>query len=649
MHAHKREKEGKVVRTTKAVTPTMVLICVFPVIVLSAITAIWILPGWLANVVTDIVPVPSALSADAGLQFKDDQVRDKRPHFDPDLVDSRPFHSWEVNQSAAVIGLDCPAIDIKKEAALLELRPTYRDALKTAKKLGREMLPSANLLDGAAKQFDDGLYAALDLACYRGELGFGPSAVEVVKAIFEGLPHGSAARPYLGAALELAGMSVELASAEEAEAQQFVREFMGNEAQSKPIGFYTWTDELGQLWRVFRFLAKQQTVHPGLELAPFQAVATVLAGDPVLLEQYRAMTGFYNRLTNPQACWPVDRLIEEPDASATVAFLPPSTSPDAEFIRALVGPDSVGLPADGYIVALIKSIRSGKVDLTPREEDGWYQYQAYALETLLVPGKGQENEKLLLTAAYKKHLVEAFKAMLTKRRETHARQFGPLAATAAPPKPKEPVEIWPRLRVEPCATFYLRTARAYAFLQGFLLTSVGAERLSGLHGLREGGLRKPNLAEELEALRQRFYGFYLIACEDIGMRPRFLEGEPVPVEAAWQTALDWLDNLELDNDLACDTRVSVPVVHDPVTRLATLWATLGVRLTPLRASYARPPVIRAKGSSGSWSDKVECVPSDYVIAVDEFAEVTGRVLNRKELRALCDKYKTKERIVEAWR
>ena len=34
------------------------------------------------------------------------------------------------------------------------------------------------------------------------------------------------------------------------------------------------------------------------------------------------------------------------------------------------------------------------------------------LETFLLPEKGNENQKLLLTKAYKKRMLEAFKALL---------------------------------------------------------------------------------------------------------------------------------------------------------------------------------------------------------------------------------------------
>src|SRR5262249_14772651 len=145
-------------------------------------------------------------------------------------------------------------------------------------------------------------------------------------------------------------------------------------------------------------------------------------------------------------------------------------------------------PGANLMAELIQAVRSGKVDLAPGKNDGWYQYQAHALEAFLLPSRGQEEPKLLLTASYKKRLVEAFQALITKRRETHARQLA-TAKSAAEGRPLGRGDLQPRLRIEPCAAFYLRTARAYAFLQNFLLSSVGQDHLAKVHGLRQGGRR----------------------------------------------------------------------------------------------------------------------------------------------------------------
>ncbi len=53
------------------------------------------------------------------------------------------------------------------DASFLVLRPSYAEAIANAP-AGIKVLPSINLIDGKAKQFDDGLFAAIDLAYYCG-------------------------------------------------------------------------------------------------------------------------------------------------------------------------------------------------------------------------------------------------------------------------------------------------------------------------------------------------------------------------------------------------------------------------------------------------------------------------------------------------
>ena len=44
-------------------------------------------------------------------------------------------------------------------------------------------------------------------------------------------------------------------------------------------------------------------------------------------------------------------------------------------------------------------------------------------------------------------------------------------------------------------------------------------------------------------MRQRFYGFYLLTCEEIGLKPQLLADESVDQAAASRVALDWLAKL----------------------------------------------------------------------------------------------------------
>jgi hypothetical protein len=331
-----------------------------------------------------------------------------------------------------------------------------------------------------------------------------------------------------------------------------------------------------------------------------------------------------------------------------VAVFPPSTTRETELFERLF---PMGIPAGANLMSiLVRRIRSGEVDLKPGDKDGWYQYQVYALETLLLPTKGQERDKLFLTAAYKRRLTEAFQALITKRRETHVRQAAPAAYKSAAPLGQH--EVRPRLRIEPLPTFYLRTARAYAFLKNFLLAAAGKDRLAKMHGLRQGGVREPDLAAELTAVQLRFYGFYLLSCEDLGMRPQFLKEEPVDQAKAIETATQWLNGLSANSDLACDTRVTVPIFVDFVQSKTRLWATLGVRLAKLESKYGVSPRIRPKQEGGAWQEvkAYQLGVSQYVIPVDEFAEIELRGLKsmtREEFRVLCDRHKTKEAILHS--
>lgn len=635
-----------------AMGAAVLVICA--VLGLSALAGILVFTGTRGDTYEVEITDYETPTAPPGPVLEDDRLEDKNPEFDPDLIDSRPLEGWEVNASAAVISLHCPIIKPDRDPDLLKLYASYTAA--EADKKALHTLPSANLIDGANKQFDDGLFAAIEVATFRGSIASLPAIPQLVHDIAVKLPSDSQARPFLGAALLLTGRELELAQNELAERDKLLSEFHSNRARSKPIGFYNWTKELQTIWETYRFL---QTEHHTQATQIAQDIASVLAKDEALREAYSTVTGLYGSLSNPPACLPIDSLIgagdrtarEIADATGTrrssVSFLPPSTSRETELFNSLF---PRGLPSGANLMAeLIAAVRSGKVNLEPSDGEGWYQYQVFALETMLLPAKGQEEQKLLLKKTYKKRLVEAFKALVTKRRETRIRDAD--TETTSEAAPIEDLGIQPRLRVEPCVTYYLRTARAYGFVQNLLQTVAGEETLGQLHGLAKDGKREASLADELETFRQRAYGFYLISCEDIGLRPKLEDGELDDPEAAKKLALDWLEQIESDVDLKQDTRVAVPIYLDPQKGQARLWVTLGVRQVPLVARYAKLPMVRTE-EEPEWQEpkRYNVAPSRYLISVDEFAEVTvpGLVCpSREELRTLCDKHKTKEAIVEA--
>lgn len=585
----------------------------------------------------------------------DDRLEDKRTEFDPDLIDQRPLEGWLVNQSAAVIRLDVPLIKPDVEQHLTRLHPSYVAATKGL----RNHLPSVNMIDGKAKQFDDGLYAAIDQSRLQGLDGKLPGHLNLIERLLAKVDANSTTAAYLTAGLTLGGRETSVAT--NFARDRFIDDFRRKPAQSKPIGFYTWSDSLMRCWSFMRFFQDPlPTNHPIVV-----DLVKVLEADPQLAADCQQAAKFFAKLTNPFTRPTIgdlvglDLAVQRPpneNRDHKVSLFPASTSREVELFNRLYPwglPDNVDLMRE-----LIQKIRSGEVDLTPRENSGWYDHQVYALETMLLPERGDEHHKLLLTKSYKKRMLEAFQALITKRRETHVRQLDSAKAASAPP-PRELVSVSPRLRVEPCPTFYLRTARSYSFLQTFLLASLGEEFLKQLHGLTKEGERTPDLATELAAQRDLFYGIYLVSCEDIGHAPALHPDAVLNPADCYVAAVGWLaavtnnvDRGSVDPDLTIDTRVAVPIYVDPLQGTTRLWVTLGVRLTRLETSYATSPHIKPANGRGDWElvEASKLKNSEYLIAVDEFAEVQVPTLappTRDELRKICDEQQTKEKIIKA--
>jgi hypothetical protein len=568
----------------------------------------------------------------------DDRIEDKKTSFNPAIVDGRPVGQWELNGSDAVIRLDVPMVKPDQDPELLVLYPSYAAAVNGTKE---PVLPSVNMIDGKAKQFDDGLYAAIDRAYYLGHGEAMKGHLQTIRRIFDKVAKPSPAADYLAAGLSLSSQPVEAS----AKAKALASRFLSKEVWSKPIGFYTWDKTLPECFRVLRFFSM-----PIQDQAIPIEIARVLRVDKALRDDYVKAYTFYARLTNPLIGRTPADLVDGPTIGPRDRFtlFPPSNSRETELFERLF-PN--GLPPDAHMMReLIAAIRSGRVDLKPREQGGWKDYQVYALETLLLPDRGLEANKLLLTKSYKKRMLEAFEALMTKRRETHARQ-DPAAKSEAPGF-EEITMLAPRLRVEPNPTYYLRTARSYAFLLDFLESTLGEPTLKSLRGLRDGGERELDLLAELNWMRDLFYGLAFLSAEDIGLELHLREGEKVDLVGAEQIAKAWVTKIGTDGDLAVDTRISVPVIYQKTTGQVRIWVTCGVRLTKLDARYVKPPSVRPRDGTGEWKplESWQLYPSTSLIPVDEFAEVEvkgGRVFTREELRAICDRFKTKEKIVEA--
>ncbi|HEX7599488.1 MAG TPA: hypothetical protein VF518_14825, partial [Polyangia bacterium] len=470
-------------------------------------------------------------------------------------------------------------------------------------------------------------------------------------------------------ALVLTGDTPALDASLQSRVQTRVTKFNAEVRYSRPIGFYTWTSALAHIFTRDRFLQNQDDLE---SFAAFAALAWVLGQDPTLLATYQQSSALYAGLTNPYLSYPIDSLIPYiSDLSALsntnaintafqathpmlstcsgplVAFLPASRSKDTDYFNSQFC--RTGLPAGtNTLDLLVTAIQSGAIDLAPGKDAGWYDYQLYALETLLVPARAPENPHLLLTAGYKKKLIETFKSILIQNRETHVKQLGGGMAAGVE---NRPVDLYPLFPAEPFPTFYLRTARGYRFLRTFLAASLGNDFLTSTARLTETGERATaRLADELDARIALLYGLYFIGADAVGMdrNDGLLADELGAIDAtsAVGSARAWLKDWTTDADVVRDARVIVPIFIDD--KVIQYWAVIGVKVVKARAEFVagHEPVVTP---SGCWTGKM--VPHDYALLSEVSVDVTLPASQppptRDELRAICDAHTSKDDIVKA--
>lgn len=507
----------------------------------------------------------------------------------------------------------------------------------------RGALPSVQTIGTYEKQLDDQIYAGVELAVQRG---LDPTLEPKRSILGESLKVLAAHRSsgadqaivVIAAALEVGGakaaVPADLAAAVEAEKAAFA----ANAKLSKPIGFYTWSAELKAIWAQDRLL--QQELPSAASACAF---AAAIAADPTRQQRYLTLVTLTSRMTNPLESSLVDLLpiASDPGCAATAAaslraFISASQTPEVALFRKLY-PNGVPEGAD-LMQDFIDAIRAGTLDLTPGPNDGWYAHQLHALETLLVTDKSEERAKVAFMARYKKRLQEAFETMVTQHRETHVKQADTVALPAAAEGPAPP----PDFRVEPLATVFVRHARSYVFLEAALDATMGQAFLDAAVTVGAGGPTTMSLRTQLHRSRDLFFGVYLVACQDLGLRPSLgAGGDPKPEarEALAKAADAWLLGLASDQVTKSDVRVMIPIASLTETR-SRYWAVIGVRTTIAGYSF-----IQGTDVSPPPPDE----QTRAALPTEQFLEVASSAvpMTREEFRALCDQHQTAEAIQAA--
>jgi hypothetical protein len=518
---------------------------------------------------------------------------------------------------------------------------------------------SASMLAQKAKQFDDGLYAAAELAVEDGVAQFAGKA-PMLRSLAERLrklpaaPRGNALEILFGAC-RLGQVGVQEPQFLTAGVESTVQTFLADALHSKPIGFYTWSKPLTAIFQQDRLLQSELKGAPSIA-----ALVKALHDDAAARTTYEATLALASKLTNPLLDQGLIDLVKAFDKSQGavpdkgVVFFPASRAHETDLIKKLYGNRPIP-PGFSLVDEMIKRIRAGGIALEPTAASGWYDYQTWSLEPLVVPGRMPEAPHLRLSESYTKQLLELFKGILALTRETHIKQLEiPMAGSAALLRPARPqIFINPDLAAEPLPTSYQRRADSYQFVRAVLEESFGAEALRKLHRLTAEGPVQADLATELDAMEALFRGAAAKVSSQIGVPapsaadPKLAQRREADLKA-FQT---WISSLATDPDLGRDVRMMVPLFFDVARKKTKVWAFLGWSRKSLNISFAKPPKYEVfqgdKKLGANEGPVIKFNQNTEDLAYPITAEVyVTQILNRDEFRKHCDTYKTQAEILK---
>ncbi len=518
----------------------------------------------------------------------------------------------------------------------------FRLAPSLADLRGEPKFVSAAALMHKAKRFDDGLYAAVELAALHGG-GNRPAKTAWLARLRDVLEESPAATALYAAARVLDPVTPVPAVLADA-VDRRVSSFLADERRSKPLSFYAWTEDLVGVFRHDRLLQAELSA---AELAP---LVDALHAHSALRAEYERYLGLIERLTNPLVDDGLRSLLRALDEGTQPLrdkgrLFPPSAAHETELGKRLYG--DAPIPAEFDLMAeLIARVRARDLDLEPTTVSGWYDHQVWSLEPLVVPEGTAEAARLRFADEYRSHLEDLFRAAWAMARETHVKQLEIPDLGAAPrlgflrTKPK--LVVCPELTCEPLPTHYRRRADAYRFVRQVVEDCFGADALRLMHRQTAAGPVEPHLHDELTFMTRLFDGAAARCEREIGASAAALTSDE-------ETFAGWSPHE--DADLGADIRAMVPVFYDVERGKTKVWVLLGWSTRNLKVSFVDPPSIVVRDPAGNDVTArcdFEFAARLYWLAHPEFAEVyVDRILDRDEFRELCDRLGTRDKILAA--
>lgn len=492
----------------------------------------------------------------------------------PNLTDSAPRGNFvrefvsdgyvvQVDESNQTLKLHAEEDDLFWQGT--PLIPTFASITSIQRSVLSERFVSASMLAFKAKQFDDGLYAAVEVAAQQGAgkyLGKISLLKELTQVLARGRLQGEMSAVVFAAA-RLGAVPVEQPSTMELAVSREIERFLADEKASKVLGFYTWTQELNRIFQQDRMLQSKVSDRRAVD-----EVARALCECGSAYATYVDYLTLVSRLTNPLAAVDLRDWLEHPalDDTGPVSscrFFPPSRAYETDLVKQLY--ENTPIPEGFNLVReMVQRIRDGRLSLKPTEKSGWYDYQTWALEPLVLPEKMPEAAKLKFSEEYREHLVELFKGTIALTRETHVKQldiYDTFGGGPSPP-PRKEIYVSPQLSLEPLAAFYGRRAITYSFIREVLVDTFGPDGLKKMRRMTPDGPMELPLEDELGQMIALFRGAHGCVNHQLALPPSNASPPLPDSNAAISTFQDWASGVDTDPDLVRDPRMMVPVFYD---------------------------------------------------------------------------------------
>jgi len=550
--------------------------------------------------------------------------------------------------------------------------------LPDAKLEGSTFVGAAELLE-KARTFEEGVLAAVDLALQEG-LGRFPGRRRFLEDLLRTLPGllpktGSNVAGVLYGAGKLSELTLTPPADLIEEIDAEVEAFLADPVASQPHGRYAWAESLGRIYRQDRILSRELRGAPELS-----GLLRSLRGKEIS-PLYSACLHLGNRFRGRPApsqpdlqAW-IERREGFEETPEDGVYLFPPHPPAAECLWwKLV---STSLPSSGVELGkeMAEALRDG---LHPAFFPGWPDVDAWALSPLVCASARVEGDRAVAELDYRAALDDLFQAVYSLPRETVIKPLDLLldmemdVAFEEVEERARKVLLTPDLTVEPLPTLFLRRSLAYRALREMMTDAFGPEAMASLQRLRPEGPVEMPLLDELEEMAGFFRGAFAVSAAELGFtEPERRSWEEEEASRMEQHAAlpdvgeqpdqdpgdekdaarfrSWVGTFRQDPDLGNDRREMVPIGREEESGRIRVRAFLGWGQRVLTAAFVNRPTVSVTLENGADGDAFQL---EWEVQRDQQAfPVTvelsvPRVLDPEELRGICDRHKTVEKILE---